>query len=75
VEFGDRLTLALDRRLHPRLGIHLPNTVRRRFETDLFQEKMVDTALAADVVATAHREAADWILVSAQPTAFLRPVI
>lgn len=63
VEFGDKLALALDRRLHLRLGIHLPNTVRKRPETDLFQEKMVDTALVADVVTTAHRDAADWILV------------
>lgn len=62
VEFGDKLASALDRRLHRRLGIHLPNTVRRRFDDD-FEEKMVDTALAADVVEIAHREAADWIVV------------
>lgn len=62
VEFGDRLSNALDRRLHLRLGIHLPNTVRKRFNDD-FEEKMVDTALAVDVVATAHRDETDWIVV------------
>jgi hypothetical protein len=61
VGFGDRLTSALDRRLHPRLAIHLPNTLRKRYEE--FEEKMVDTALAADVVATAYREPGEWIVV------------
>lgn len=61
VGFGDRLTNALDRRLHARLAIHLPNTLRKRHEG--FEEKMVDTAIAADVVATAHREPRDWIVV------------
>lgn len=61
VGFGDRLTIALDRRLHPRLGIHLPNTLRKRYSE--LEEKMVDTALAADVVSTAYREAGDWIVV------------
>lgn len=62
VEFGDRLTKALDKRLHRRLGIHLPNTARRKFRDDL-EEKMVDTALTADVVATAHSNLEDWIIV------------
>ena len=61
VGFGDRLTTALDRRLHARLGIHLPNTLRKRYSK--VEEKMVDTALAADVVSTAYREAGDWIVV------------
>jgi hypothetical protein len=61
VGFGDRLTSALDRRLHPRLAIHLPNTLRKRYEEA--EEKMVDTALAADLVSTAYREAGDWIVV------------
>jgi hypothetical protein len=62
VGFGDRLSNALDRRLHRKLGIHLPNTLRRRFAADL-EEKMVDTALAADVVTTAHSDETDWIVV------------
>lgn len=61
VGLGDRLTSALDRRLHARLAIHLPNTLRKRY-TEL-EEKMVDTALVADVVSTAYRETGDWIVV------------
>ena len=61
VGFGDRLTSALDRRLHPQLAIHLPNTLRSR--SAQFEEKMVDTALAADVVANAYREPDEWIVV------------
>ena len=61
VGFGDRLTSALDRRLHARLAIHLPNTLRKRYSET--EEKMVDTALAADVVSTAYREVGDWIVV------------
>ncbi|MDP3670629.1 MAG: hypothetical protein Q8R69_13165 [Telluria sp.] len=62
VGFGDRLINALERRLHTRLAIHLPNTLRKRYGETL-EEKMVDTALAADVVATAHRDSNDWIVV------------
>ena len=61
VGLGDRLTTALDRRLHARLAIHLPNTLRKRYSE--VEEKMVDTALVADVVSTAYREAGDWIVV------------
>jgi hypothetical protein len=73
VEFGDKLVNALPRRLHRRLGIHLPNTVRRRFDNDL-EEKMVDTALAADVVATAYLEPDDWILVVTEDDDLIPPV-
>jgi len=62
VGFGDRLTASLDRRLHARLAVHLPNTVRKRYGDEL-EEKMVDTALVADVVSTAYREPQDWIVV------------
>ena len=61
VGFGDRLIIALDRRLHARLAIHLPNTLRKRYSET--EEKMVDTALAADVISTAYREVGDWIVV------------
>jgi hypothetical protein len=73
VEFGDKLANALDKRLHRRLGIHLPNTVRRRFGDEL-EEKMVDTALAADVVATAHFDSADWILVVTEDDDLIPPI-
>jgi hypothetical protein len=62
VSFGDRLVNALDIRLHQRLAIHLPNTVRERSDKRI-EEKMVDTALVADVVATAHNDEKNWIVV------------
>ena len=61
--YGDRLMSALDIRLHTRLSIHLPNTLRRRLRTNDLEEKMVDTAIASDVVDVAHREPERWILV------------
>jgi uncharacterized LabA/DUF88 family protein len=72
VEFGDRLSSALDRRLHDRLAIHLPNTLRKRYAE--VEEKMVDTALAADVVSTAYREAGDWIVVVTEDDDLIPPV-
>jgi uncharacterized LabA/DUF88 family protein len=62
VGFGDRLTNALEVRLYPRLSIHLPNTLRKNSDGDI-EEKMVDSALVADVVATAFRDTKDWIVV------------
>lgn len=62
VGFGDRLISAMDGRLHDRLGIHLPNTLRTRYKKVL-EEKMVDTALAADVVSTAYSNGDGWVVV------------
>ncbi|QNM96696.1 hypothetical protein [Chitinimonas koreensis] len=73
VEFGDKLIAATNRRLHRKLAIHLPNTVRRRFGTEL-EEKMVDTALAADLVATAYRDAGEWIVVVTEDDDLVPPV-
>lgn len=72
IEFGDRLASALDRRLHRGLAIHLPNTARRRFAND-FEEKMVDTALASDVVSTAYRDSADWIVLVGEDDDLIPP--
>lgn len=62
IAYGDRLLSALDIRLHSRLGIHLPNTHRERSKGE-YEEKMVDTAMAADVVDLAHREHDRWIMI------------
>ena len=72
--YGDRLMSALDRRLHTRLSIHLPNTLRRRGKTDDLEEKMVDTAIAADVVDIAHREPDRWILVVGDDDDLVPPI-
>lgn len=61
IGFGDRLIAALPRRMHKRLAIHLPNTLRARGDLG-YAEKMVDTAMAADIVVQAHQERADWIM-------------
>ncbi len=71
--FGDKLLGALDRRQIARLSIHLPNTLRLRSNGDS-EEKMVDTALAADVVTAAFRETAGWIVVMAEDDDLIPPV-
>lgn len=48
--FGDVLLDALDRRKHPKARIHLPNTLRRDSTNGIPREKMVDTALACDLL-------------------------
>lgn len=72
VGYGDCLLGALPHRLHERLGIHLPNTLRMQ-NGDL-GEKMVDTAMAADVVLAAASEPDDWILVVAEDDDLIPPV-
>lgn len=73
VEFGDRLSEALTCRLHQKLGIHLPNTLRRRFGQEQ-EEKMVDTALAADVVALAYREHDAWLVIVTEDDDLIPPL-
>ena len=59
--FGDKLLFALDRRLHVRLNCHLPGTLRR--DGERYEEKMVDTALASDLVYLALSETDSWLVV------------
>lgn len=73
VEYGDRLLVAQETRLHSKLGIHLPNTLRKRSNTD-FEEKMVDTALSADVVAAAYSVNSSWILVVSEDDDIIPPL-
>ncbi len=73
VGFGDKLTNALERRLHARLSIHLPNTLRKRYGDEL-EEKMVDTALAADIVSSAFSDPAEWIVVVTEDDDLIPPV-
>jgi hypothetical protein len=79
VEYGCRLSNALQRRLHARLAIHLPNSVRRRPD-EKFEEKMVDTALAADVVSSAFLNSSSWQVIVTEdddlvPPAFVAEAI
>ncbi len=56
VEFGDRLIDALPDRENVGLRIHLPNTLRRATGSVESSEKMVDTAMAVDILAWARQE-------------------
>ncbi|MFM9896863.1 hypothetical protein ACKVM4_28955, partial [Achromobacter xylosoxidans] len=72
VGYGDRLLHALPQRLHEKLGIHLPNTLRE--QKGILGEKMVDTAMAADVVLAAANEPREWILVVAEDDDLIPPI-
>lgn len=72
IGLGDCLLSALPNRLHLTQAIHLPNTLRER--GGHFEEKMVDTALAADLIVTAYQEPKDWILVAAEDDDLVPPI-
>ena len=74
VAYGDRLIAALPGRLHGRLSIHLPNTLRDRLGGRGEEEKMVDTALAADIVVSAFQDPNDWILVASEDDDLVPPL-
>lgn len=73
VEFGDCLLAACPERSHSKLAIQLPNTLREQGKKT-HEEKMVDTALAADVVFSAHQSSSDWILVAAEDDDLVPPL-
>lgn len=73
VGFGDCLLSALPNRLHNKLLIHLPDTLRSRGNRGL-EEKMVDTALATDLLVTAYQDPGDWILVAAEDDDLVPPL-
>ena len=56
VSYGDTLLSGCASRVHTRLGIHLPNTLRNgKTSNKPPYEKMVDTALAVDLMAWASQ--------------------
>ena len=73
VQFGHTLLAAALERQHPRPAIHLPNTLRNRV-TGPPAEKMVDTALAADLLAWAHLSPSEWALVLAEDDDVVPPL-
>ena len=74
VRYGDDLLAALPERRHVRPAIHLPATLRRPDKHSPFAEKMVDTALAADLLALARDEPRDWALVLSEDDDVVPPV-
>lgn len=74
ITFGDCLLSALPRRMHQKLGIHLPNTCRKDRSSEGREEKMVDTALAADLVVCAYQDPNDWILLVTEDDDLIPPL-
>ena len=71
--FGDRLLDALETRLNSGLGIHLPNTLRSQ-EGDRWSEKMVDTALASDLLSWLRDDFGSWAVVVSNDDDLVPPV-
>ena len=74
VEYGHTLLSALPERTHTRPPIHLPNTLRRQARHLDPTEKMVDTALAADLLEWARRGPNEWALVLSEDDDLVPPV-
>lgn len=74
IRYGHTLLSALPEREHRRPPIHLPNTWRRPREGSQRREKMVDTALAADLLDWARTTPEEWALVLAEDDDCVPPV-
>lgn len=74
IEYGHTLLSALRNRLHTRNSIHLPNTLRQQSRGEQPEEKMVDTALASDLLHWARNYAGEWALILAEDDDFIPPV-
>ena len=74
VGYGHTLLSALPERSHRRTGFHLPNTLRDQ-EGSSPTEKMVDTALAADLLAWARSDPDGWALVLSDDDDVVPPVL
>lgn len=73
IGYGDCLLSARPQRMHRKEGIHLPNTLRDRGSQGC-EEKMVDTALAADLVVCAYQDPNEWILLVAEDDDLIPPL-
>lgn len=74
IRYGDELLAALPERRHVRPPIHLPATLRRQDRNAPFVEKMVDTALASDLLVWARNEPQAWALVLSEDDDVAPPV-
>lgn len=74
VRYGDELLAALPQRAHPRPPIHLPDTWRQQDRSSPRAEKMVDTALAADLLDRARNDPHEWALVLSEDDDVIPPV-
>ena len=74
VEYGHTLLSALPKRQHQNPPVHLPNTLRQQGKGRSLEEKMVDTALAADLLAWARVQPKEWALVLAEDDDLIPPL-
>ena len=74
VHYGHTLLSALPGRFHEHQALHLPNTLRQQSKNEPRQEKMVDTALAADLLHWARYNPDEWALVVAEDDDFVPPL-
>ena len=74
VGFGDVLLDALPRRAVGKPPVHLPGTYRRADGRVGFEEKMVDTAIAADLLSLARSDPGSIVLVMAEDTDLVPPL-
>ena len=74
VQFGHTLLSALPMRQLSGHQIHFANTLRQRNANSGPEEKMVDTALAADLLHWARETPSDWALVLAEDDDVVPPV-
>ena len=74
VEYGHTLLSALPARQHRRPPIHLPNTLRKQARARPPTEKMVDTALAADLLSWVRIQDKEWALVLAEDDDLIPPL-
>lgn len=75
IEYGHTLLSALPGRRHQRPQIHLPNTLREQRDKDRLEEKLVDTALTADLLHWARTTPDEWALVLSEDDDMVPPVL
>lgn len=74
VRYGDELLAALPQRAYTRPPVHLPDTWRQQERNKPRGEKMVDTALATDLLARACNDPHEWALVLSEDDDMVPPV-
>lgn len=75
VHYGHTLLSALPERQHRNPPIHLANTVRAQGRDQIPREKMVDTALAADLLSWARFQSDEWAIVLAEDDDMVPPLL
>lgn len=74
VQYGHTLREALPERCHSHPPIHLPNTLRQQNKGSPPVEKMVDTALATDLLDWARTDPTEWAIILADDDDFVPPL-